>query len=65
MGTAVLLVVALLLVWSAVEIACKIFMQPGRSALSRLLDPEYDPDNEISNAPYAKASHPAEERAVH
>jgi len=58
-ATMVLLAVALFLVWGAVEIACKVCMQSGRSALSRSLDPNYDPDNEIAHTPYVEAPHPA------
>lgn len=58
-----LLAVALILVWGAVEIACKLCMQRGRSVLSRSLDPDYDPDDEIANTPYVEAPNPAEEPA--
>jgi hypothetical protein len=57
--TMIVLAVALLLVWAAVEIACKMGMQSGRSALSRSLDPDYDPDNEIANTkPVVEAPFP-------
>lgn len=55
--TAIILVVALILGWGAVEVACKPCMQAGRSALNRSLDPDYDPDDEIPNPPYEAPRH--------
>lgn len=63
METVALLAVALLLVWGAVEIACKMVMQSGRSVLSRALDPDYEPDNDVAGSPYVEAPHPVEEPA--
>jgi len=59
--TAILVVVALVLGWGAVEIACKPCMESGRAAINRSLDPDYDPDDAIPNAPYVEAPHPVEE----
>ncbi|KAG0586574.1 hypothetical protein M758_2G071500 [Ceratodon purpureus] len=53
--TSILVVVALILGWGAVEIACKPCMESGRSAINRSLDPDYDPDDEIANTPYVEA----------
>lgn len=58
--TAILVVVALVLGWGAVEIACKPCMESGRAAINRSLDPDYDPDDEIANTPYVEAPHPVE-----
>lgn len=55
--TAVILVVAILLGWGAIEIACKPCLQTSRSALNRSLDPDYDPDDEIAT-PYVEAAAP-------
>ncbi|KAG0613678.1 hypothetical protein M758_6G121100 [Ceratodon purpureus] len=48
MQSVVVVVVALVLGLSAFDLACRPFMQSGRSALFRSLDPDYDPDNEES-----------------
>lgn len=53
--TTVLVVVALVLGWGAVEIACKPCMESGRAAINRSLDPDYDPDDAIANTPYVEA----------
>lgn len=59
--TAVILVVAILLGWGAMEVACKPCLETGRSALNRSLDPDYDPDDEIAT-PYVEVpSRAAEE----
>lgn len=52
--TTVLILVALVFGWGAVEIACKPCMESGRAAINRSLDPDYDPDDEIANTPYVE-----------
>jgi len=61
--TAILVLVALVLSWGAVEIACKPCMESGRAAINRSLDPDYDPDDAIASTPYVEAPHPVEEPA--
>lgn len=43
--TSVIIAIAgLTVAWLAVEIACKPFLDKGREAIDRALDPDYDPD---------------------
>lgn len=58
--TAIFIVIALVMGWGAVEIACKPCMQAGRASLNRSLDPDYDPDDAIPNTPLV-APQPVEE----
>ena len=60
--TTILIVVALVLGWGAVEIACKPCMESGRAAISRSLDPDYDPDDAIPNTHYVEAPRPVEKQ---
>lgn len=49
MQSVVVVVVALVLGLCAFDLACRPFMQSGRLALFRSLDPDYDPDNDESS----------------
>jgi hypothetical protein len=40
-------VVAVVLGWITIEIACKPCLEQGRQAIDRNLNPDYDPDDDI------------------
>lgn len=42
--TAVIAIVAVVLGWITVEMACKPCLERGRAAIDKALDPNYDPD---------------------
>ncbi|KAJ1414219.1 hypothetical protein SESBI_19070 [Sesbania bispinosa] len=44
--SAVIAVVAVLLGWITIEIACKPCLEKGREAIDRNLNPDYDPDDD-------------------
>ncbi|CAD6221152.1 unnamed protein product [Miscanthus lutarioriparius] len=43
--TAVIAIVAVVLGWITIEMACKPCLETGRRAMDRALDPNYDPDS--------------------
>ncbi|WJX22607.1 hypothetical protein P8452_11896 [Trifolium repens] len=45
--SAVIAVVAVVLGWITIEIACKPCLEQGRQAIDRNLNPDYDPDDDI------------------
>lgn len=47
--TAVIAIGAVVLGWITIEIACKPCLEKGREAIDRSLNPDYDPDDEISD----------------
>jgi hypothetical protein len=47
--SAVIAVVAVVLGWITIEIACKPCLEQGRQAIDRNLNPDYDPDDDINN----------------
>ncbi|XP_022146479.1 uncharacterized protein LOC111015691 [Momordica charantia] len=47
--TAVIAIGAVVLGWITIEIACKPCLEKGRDAIDRSLNPDYDPDDEVSN----------------
>lgn len=49
--SAVVAVVAVLLGWVTIEIACKPCLEKGREAIDRNLNPDYDPDDDAIRAP--------------
>ncbi|XP_004486018.1 outer envelope membrane protein 7 [Cicer arietinum] len=57
--SAVIAVVAVLLGWITIEIACKPCLQQGREAIDRNLNPDYDPDDDDVRAPLNPHPSPA------
>ncbi|XP_038882806.1 uncharacterized protein LOC120073952 [Benincasa hispida] len=47
--TAVIAIGAVVLGWITIEIACKPCLEKGREAIDRSLNPDHDPDDEISD----------------
>lgn len=47
--TAVIAIGAVVLGWITIEIACKPCLEKGREAIDRSLNPDYDPDDEVSD----------------
>ncbi|CAN6553362.1 unnamed protein product [Malus baccata var. baccata] len=44
----VIAIVGVVLGWIAIEIACKPCLEQGRQAIDRSLNPDYDPDDDVS-----------------
>lgn len=53
-STALLAGAALVLGWATMELAFKPFLQAGRDGISRSLNPDYDPDDELEAPPAAR-----------
>lgn len=49
--SAAIAVVAVILGWITIEIACKPCLEQGRQAIDRNLNPDYDPDDDDIRAP--------------
>ncbi|KAL0352847.1 UNVERIFIED_CONTAM: hypothetical protein Sangu_0866000 [Sesamum angustifolium] len=46
--TALIAIAAVALGWCTIEIACKPCLEKGREAIDRNLNPDYDPDDQVS-----------------
>lgn len=46
---ALIAIAGVVLGWIAIEIACKPCLEQGREAIDRSLNPDYDPDDAVSN----------------
>lgn len=47
--SAVIAIAGVVLGWIAIEIACKPCLDQGRTAIDRSLNPDYDPDDDVSS----------------
>ncbi|KAM3750613.1 hypothetical protein ACB098_04G048900 [Castanea mollissima] len=47
--TALIAIAGVVLGWIAIEIACKPCLEQGSEAIDRSLNPDYDPDDAVSN----------------
>ncbi|KAL4632724.1 hypothetical protein ACB092_04G070900 [Castanea dentata] len=47
--TALIAIAGVVLGWIAIEIACKPCLEQGREAIDRSLNPDYDPNDAVSN----------------
>ncbi|KAK7843372.1 outer envelope membrane protein 7 [Quercus suber] len=47
--SALIAIAGVVLGWIAIEIACKPCLEQGREAIDRSLNPDYDPDDAVSN----------------
>ncbi|XP_062012734.1 uncharacterized protein LOC133729253 [Rosa rugosa] len=47
--SAAIAIVAVVLGWITIEIACKPCLEQGRQAIDRNLNPDYDPDDAVSS----------------
>ncbi|KGN49402.1 uncharacterized protein LOC101212042 [Cucumis sativus] len=47
--TAVIAIGAVVAGWITIEIACKPCLEKGREAIDRSLNPDFDPDDEVSD----------------
>ncbi|KAJ0982640.1 hypothetical protein J5N97_010895 [Dioscorea zingiberensis] len=47
--SAVVAIVAVILGWITIEIACKPCLERGREAIDHSLDPNYDPDSPLND----------------
>ncbi|XP_023543277.1 uncharacterized protein LOC111803204 [Cucurbita pepo subsp. pepo] len=47
--TAVIAIGAVILGWITIETACKPCLEKGREAIDRSLNPDYDPDDDVSD----------------
>ncbi|XP_062160508.1 uncharacterized protein LOC133867761 [Alnus glutinosa] len=47
--SAVIAIAGVVLSWIAIEIACKPCLEQGRNAIDHSLNPDYDPDDDISS----------------
>ncbi|RWW18978.1 hypothetical protein GW17_00017003 [Ensete ventricosum] len=56
--SAVVALVAVILGWITIEIACKPCLEQGREAIDHALDPDYDPDSSLTsqNRPHPPAA---------
>ena len=48
-------ITAVALGWCTIEIACKPYLEKGREAIDRNLNPDYDPDDDIDTAAAVRA----------
>ena len=50
-GAVLLTAAAVVAAWASIELAFKPFLAAGRASINRELDPDYDPDDELDEAP--------------